>query len=55
MGSPTRAAGTAVANNLSRVDRITKLPYKPANVKLADVKKAVNAVIRERGVRKDSK
>jgi len=47
-----QAAGTA---NFSRVDRIKKLPYKPATIKLADVKKAINAVIRERSVGKSSK
>jgi hypothetical protein len=39
----------------SRADRIKKLPYKPANVKLAEVKRAINAVIREQSVRKDRK
>jgi hypothetical protein len=52
MGSRT---GTARAADLSRVDRIKKLPYTTANIKLADIKKAVNAVIRERSIRKDSK
>jgi hypothetical protein len=55
MGSPTGTAPAAATANFSRVDRIKKLPYRPANIKLADVKKAINAVIRERSVRKDSK
>ncbi len=55
MASPTAAARPAITTNLSRVDRIKKLPYRPANIKLADVKKAIDAVIRERSVGKDSK
>ena len=48
MALSTGTARSAATDNFSRVDHIKKLPYKPTNVKLADIKKAVNTVIKQR-------
>jgi len=55
MASRTGTAQAAGTANFSRVDRIKKLPYSTATIKLADVKKAVSAVIKERSVAKKGK
>jgi hypothetical protein len=55
MGSQAGTAQAAASADFSRVDQLKKLPYKSATLKLADIKRAVSAVIRERSVGKDSK
>ena len=46
---PTTAANrNRAASDAPRVDLLKKLPYRQGQLKLSDIKKAVNAVVNER-------
>jgi hypothetical protein len=48
MKSTTAANRNRAASDAPRVDLLKKLPYRQGQLKLSDIKKAVNAVVNER-------
>jgi hypothetical protein len=48
MKSTTAATRNHAASDAPRVDLLKKLPYRQGQLKLSDIKKAVNAVVNER-------
>jgi len=48
MKSTTNALGHCAASDGPRVDQIKKLPLRSGRLKLTDIRKAVDAVVRER-------
>jgi hypothetical protein len=48
MKSTTAANRNRAAADAPRVDLLKKLPYRHGQLKLSDIKKAVNAVVNER-------